>query len=128
MAGRPRLYADAAAKTRAYRERQEQRLVKWDRITAEDLQAHLKRLRFAVDDARCAGDPLACSLDTITIFELLTGLSAHFEERAACASSRFPAPERRRPGENPSEGGNDLHKPAPRRCTFRNYQILYIFT
>jgi hypothetical protein len=82
MAGRPRLYADAAAKARAYRQREEERTVKWDRLTAEDLQAHLKRLHLAVLDAQAAGDALARSLDTITLFDLLAGLTAHFEQRA----------------------------------------------
>ena len=83
MAGRPRLYADAAAKARAYREREEQRSVKWDRVTAEALESHLKRLRLAVVDAQRAGDALACTLDTITVIDLLSGLTAHFEARGA---------------------------------------------
>lgn len=82
MAGRPRLYASAAEKTRAYRERQEQQKVTRDRATLEYLEADLQRLRKAVYTARERGDPLALSLDTITLTDLLEDLALYFESGA----------------------------------------------
>ena len=87
MAGRPRLYADAAQKARAYRKREDERYMKRDRITTEQLDLDLRRLRIAVSDAWRVNDPLAVSLKTTTVFDLLESLAAHFEERAASAAT-----------------------------------------
>ncbi len=85
MAGRPRLYADAAEKNRAYRARQEKQNVKIRRDDLEVLQAHLVRLRTAVYAAQDAGDVLANSLNTVTHLDLLETLAAHFESCAVLA-------------------------------------------
>lgn len=87
MAGRPRLYADAAEKTRAYRERLEQRIVKKDRVTLENLEEDLERLRQAVYGAQERNDPLALSLHTITWSDLVQTLALYFETGAI--SDRF---------------------------------------
>ncbi|GAC1659920.1 MAG: hypothetical protein NVS9B15_23560 [Acidobacteriaceae bacterium] len=79
MSGRPRLYVNAAEKTRAYREREEQRTVKIDRITLEQIEEHLERLRQAVNAAQDRGDPLAQSLRTMMITDILADLASYFE-------------------------------------------------
>jgi hypothetical protein len=84
MAGRPRLYANAAEKTRAYRERQEQQKVTRDRATLEYLEEVLHRLRQTVYAAQERGDPLALSLDTITWTDLLEDLALYFESGTIC--------------------------------------------
>ena len=82
MAGRPRVYGSAAEKTKAYREREQARLVWVDRISQEQLEVELKRLVFAVVGAGQAGDALAQRLDTITTLDLLSDLADYFEERS----------------------------------------------
>jgi hypothetical protein len=79
MAGRPRLYQNAAEKTRAYRERQSQRTVKMDRLTLEQLEMDLDRLRQAVYLAQHRGDTLARSLRTVMLTDLLEDLALYFE-------------------------------------------------
>ena len=79
MAGRPRLYQNAAEKTRAYRERQAQRTVHMDRVTLEQIEAYLKRLREAVYAAQQRGDPLALSLHTTMELDILADLAHYFE-------------------------------------------------
>jgi hypothetical protein len=85
MAGRPRLYANAAEKTAAYRARQEKRFVVRDRVTQEYLEADVRRLLTAVNAAAAAGDGLARSLNRVSWIDLLDSLSAHFEERSKCS-------------------------------------------
>lgn len=82
MAGRPRLYQNAAEKTRAYREREAQRTVKMDRVTLERIEADLDRLRKAVYAAQERGDPLALSLRTTMETDLLEDLALYFETGA----------------------------------------------
>jgi hypothetical protein len=79
MAGRPRLYANAAEKTRAYREREAQRTVKMDRLTLEQIEEELDRLRKAVYVAQERGDPLALSLRTALETDMLADLARYFE-------------------------------------------------
>ena len=79
MAGRPRLYASAAEKTRAYREREAERTVKMDRITLERFEEDLERLRKTVYLAQDRGDPLAKSLRTVMITDMLADLATYFE-------------------------------------------------
>ena len=81
MAGRPRLYANAAEKTAAYRQRESKRTVKMDRLTLEEIEALLGRLMTAVQEAQTAGDALACSLNTRSRPELLADLAIYFEQR-----------------------------------------------
>lgn len=59
MAGRPRLYANAAEKNRAYRERQELSRMVVDRQWAEQSRKDMRRLTCAVMDAQKRGDELA---------------------------------------------------------------------
>lgn len=82
MAGRPRLYENAAEKNRAYRARQAERLVLADRLTFEEAHADLRALTEAVREASQAGDPLARALSTITRHDLLHSLAEHFRQRA----------------------------------------------
>jgi len=93
MAGRPRLYANAAEKTRAYREREAKRTVKMDRLTLEQIETDLDRLRNAVYLAQERSDPLALSLRTGMWFDMLEDLAAYFET----GEMRPPLPQRRRP-------------------------------
>lgn len=79
MAGRPRLYADAAEKTRAYRQRREPRMVTTDRVALERLEEHLERLRKAVYVAQARGEALALSLKTVLWTDILEDLALYFE-------------------------------------------------
>ena len=79
MAGRPRLYASAAEKTRAYRQRLEQQTIIVDRQWFEQTQKDIERLRKAVYAAQDRGDPLALSLRTVTTTEMMAHLSLYFE-------------------------------------------------
>ena len=79
MPGRPRLYANAAEKTRAYREREAERTVKMDRITLERFEEDMEHLRNAVCLAQDRGDLLAKSLRTAMITDLLADLATYFE-------------------------------------------------
>lgn len=79
MAGRPRLYASAAEKTRAYRERLEQQTISVHRGWFEQTQSDIQRLRSAVNTAQNRGDPLALSLRTVTTTEMMANLSLYFE-------------------------------------------------
>lgn len=80
MAGRPRLYPNAAEKTRAYRERQQQQRVNIHRADFEQIEAHLGRLMNAVDAAKRSGNVVASSLKTVSRLDLLSDLAAYFEE------------------------------------------------
>src|SRR5580698_6294537 len=79
MAGRPRLYTNAAEKTRAYRERQEKRTIIADRQSFECTVKDMKRLTCAVMDAQKRGDELALSLKVVTTTDMLADLALYFE-------------------------------------------------
>ena len=79
MAGRPRLYENAAEKTRAYREREAQRYVMMDRLSLEEIQRDLLRLRLAVFAAQKRDDPLVQSLRTVMMTDLMEDLAIYFE-------------------------------------------------
>jgi hypothetical protein len=89
MAGRPKLYNNAAEKTRAYREREAQRTVKMDRVTLDQLEEHLDELRLCVNQAAQRGDPLAQSLRTTMMTDLLADLALYFRSGciAPCAAA-----------------------------------------
>jgi hypothetical protein len=81
MAGRPRLYANAAEKTRAYRERQRQHtseLDDWAKQAVNDMT----RLRRSVIIAQSRGDVLALSLRTENLTDLMEDLALYFSSRA----------------------------------------------
>jgi hypothetical protein len=82
VAGRPRLYANAAEKTRAYRERQEKRTVAADRQWFEQSVKDMRRLTRAVMLARKSGDALALSLRATTQADMMADLALYFEARA----------------------------------------------
>jgi hypothetical protein len=77
MAGRPRLYASAAEKTRAYRERQRQHISELDGW-AEQSVDEMARLRRSVIIAQGRGDALALSLRTENLTDLMEDLALHF--------------------------------------------------
>jgi len=82
MAGRPRLYANAAEKTRAYRERLRRHtseFEEWAEQAAEDMM----RLRRCVIVAQHRGDVLALSLRTENITDLMQDLASYFYGEAA---------------------------------------------
>jgi hypothetical protein len=79
MAGRPRLYANAAEKTRAYRERQELTRTVVDRQWAEQSLKDMRRLSRAVHEAQKRGNELALSLTSVTIVEMMADLALYFE-------------------------------------------------
>ena len=82
MAGRPRLYANSAEKNRAYRERQEKRMMAVDRLWAEQSIKDMRRLMNAVHDAQKRGDELALSLKATSITEMMNDLALYFESGA----------------------------------------------
>jgi hypothetical protein len=82
MAGRPRIHADAAERTRAYRKRIEEQ----DRGTTkvysewyERTQADIRRLKAAVWAAQRRKDPLALSLRPQDTQDLMADLTRYFE-------------------------------------------------
>jgi len=86
VAGRPRMYANAAEKMRAYREKEETRIVLVDRIWFEQTQQDLNRLWHAVHDAQKSGHEIALSLDLRSKTDVLQGLAVYFETGAATSS------------------------------------------
>jgi len=84
MAGRPRLYANAAEKTRAYRERQRKHTLEYD-AWAEQTDNDMRRLRRAVHIAQDRGDALALTLRTENMTDLMQDLANYFYGDAAAA-------------------------------------------
>jgi cytidylate kinase len=82
MAGRPRVYANAAEKTRAYRERIAEQNKGMTRVYTEwyeRTQTDKRRLISAVSVAQRRKDPLALSLRTRTIEVLVEDLVQYFQ-------------------------------------------------
>lgn len=82
MAGRPRIYANAAEKTHAYRERIEKENGGTTKVYThlfEQSQSDMRRLIGAVLKAQRRGDPLALSLETKRATDLVLDLSQYFE-------------------------------------------------
>jgi hypothetical protein len=73
------LYANAAEKTRAYRERQEKRFMTVDRQWFEQSRKDMRRLTCAVMDAQKRGDELALSLKVVMTTDMLADLALYFE-------------------------------------------------
>jgi uncharacterized protein Yka (UPF0111/DUF47 family) len=82
MAGRPRIYANAAEKTRAYRERQRKHTSAFEEW-AEQADDDMRRLRRAVIIAQHRGDVLALSLRTENLTDLMQDLAGYFNSEAA---------------------------------------------
>jgi hypothetical protein len=99
MAGRPRLYVNSAEKNRAYRDRQEKRMMTVDRQWAEQSVKDMRRLVCAVHDAQKRGDELALSLRAVTTTEMMEDLAIYFEcgVIAPRVTRGCKKPERRRP-------------------------------
>lgn len=82
MAGRPRIYANAAEKTRAYRERKRQHTSEFDEW-AEQATNDMLQLRWAVIIAQDRGDVLALSMRTEKLTDLMHDLAAYFSGKSA---------------------------------------------
>jgi hypothetical protein len=94
MAGRPRLYANAAEKTRAYRERikeQDRGTMKVNSQWFEQNQADARRLIIAVWAAQRRKDPLALSLRTKKTADLMADLARFFETGEITLAQAPPA-------------------------------------
>jgi hypothetical protein len=82
MAGRPRIHADAAERTRAYRKRieeQDRGMIKVYSEWYEQNQTDARRLIIAVWAAQRRKDPLALSLRTKKTVDLMADLTRFFE-------------------------------------------------
>jgi hypothetical protein len=78
--GRPRQYASAAARQRAYRQRDAQVMARVDRAVLERQMARLDRLHAAVSAAAKAGDAVARASQAGSIETLLEKLTRYFEQ------------------------------------------------
>jgi hypothetical protein len=96
MAGRPRLYANSAEKNRAYRERQEKRIMAVDRLWAEQSIKDMRRLIDAVHDAQRRGEELALSLRATAISDLVEDLALYFETATITPKATQPTKRRNR--------------------------------
>ena len=79
--GRPRQYASAAERQRAYRERLDEEMVRVNRGSLERLEARLEQLHQAVRVAARAGDPVAQACSEGSIDGMLAKLTDYFEEK-----------------------------------------------
>ncbi len=82
-AGRPRKYADHAARQAAYRRRIDEQAVSVDRQAHEQLAAALSDLRQAVTAAAKRGDPVAQAALWTGDADMIDALAAFFTGRAA---------------------------------------------
>lgn len=101
MAGRPRIHADAAERTRAYRKRsaeQDRGTIKVYSEWYEQNQADERRLIAAVWAAQRRKDPLALALRTEKTEDLMDDL-VHFFETGEIRQAPDP-PGKKRRGEN----------------------------
>jgi putative IMPACT (imprinted ancient) family translation regulator len=81
--GRPKLYADAAEKSRAYRARRAAEMVSVNRESLALWEARVERLAAAVRSAHSAGCPVASKIRGTSTQAVLDELTAWFEGRAA---------------------------------------------
>ncbi len=94
--GRPKLYADAAAKNRAYRKRLAAQTVRVDRRRWAALEEQVNQLAEAVAEARRAGSPVARQIVGASSATIIDSLTAWFTKpQAASADPEMP----------PDEGG-----------------------
>jgi hypothetical protein len=77
--GRPRQYASAAERQRAYRERLEAEMVRVNRRDLDRLEARLTALQQAVRAASRAGDPVAQACAEVSIDGMLAKMTHYFE-------------------------------------------------
>jgi hypothetical protein len=76
---RPRQYASAAERQRAYRERLDEEMVRVNRRSLEGLEARLEQLHQAVRAASRAGDPVAQTCIAVSIDGMLDKMTRYFE-------------------------------------------------
>lgn len=80
---RPRQYANAAEKYRAYRARRAAEMILVNRASLEALETRVSRLTAAVQTAREAGCPIAGQMAGASVHAMLDELASWFEARAA---------------------------------------------
>ena len=86
--GRPRQYASAAARQRAFRQRQEQQAPRVDRRALDGLHQRLVQLQTALRAAAVAGDATALACPATSVETMLEQLIRHFASRAGELRSR----------------------------------------
>lgn len=91
--GRPKVYADAAAKQRAYRARLAEEMMPVNRRRWAALEGRVSRLAEALDRARLAGCPVARQIRGSATETALDGLIEWFEAQAALVQPAPPAGE-----------------------------------
>jgi hypothetical protein len=81
--GRPRQYANAAERQRAYRERLEEETVRVNRRALEQLETRVDALYRAVRAASRAGDSLAAAWNEGSEAGMLARMTSYFEGKVA---------------------------------------------
>jgi hypothetical protein len=81
--GRPRQYANAAERQRAYRERLGEETVRVNRRALERLEARVEGLYRAVQGASRAGDSLAAAWNEGSEEGMLARMTSYFEGKIA---------------------------------------------
>ncbi len=81
--GRPKLYADPAAKQRAHRERLKTETVTINRDAIEPLMKELTELHNAINEAATRNNPIALKCRAASISTTLHKLTVHFNSVAA---------------------------------------------
>lgn len=94
--GRPKVYADAAAKQRAYRARLAEEMVLVNRRRWAALEAQVERLGEAVAQARQAGCPVALQIRGACSTTMMDFLTEWFRRQAALHREPAPTPSGRR--------------------------------
>ena len=97
--GRPRQYATAAERQRAYRERLESEAPRISRRAWDGLQLRLEHLKTAREAAAQAGDPVAKACPANTAETLLEQLIRYFQAAALSPSA-------------PAEATTTVHRPS----------------
>lgn len=94
--GRPKVYADAAAKQRAYRARLAAEMVLVNRRRWAALEAQVERLGEAVEQARRAGCPIARQIRGAASTTIMDFLTEWFLQQAALPHELAATPNGRR--------------------------------
>ena len=81
--GRPRQYANAAERQRAYRARLEEEMVRVNRRQWERMEMRLDRLERAVRAASRAGDSLAQAWNEGSVEGMVVRMTSYFEGKVA---------------------------------------------
>lgn len=94
--GRPRQYANAAERQRAYRERLEEETVRVNWRALERLEARVEGLYRAVQAASRAGDSLAVAWNEGSEAGMLARMTSYFEGKVAEGEAAKEEPTRTR--------------------------------